>query len=228
MAAAPQVKLAACGYQENDTLSKKFFVLYGLCEQQLSKQVRGHALPECECQLTLAHLRKPRLPHPLKPAANTQHNTQAHYDFGLRNILSVLRTAGASKRANPEKSEVSRAGGGVGHLLINAANRSRGLTCCAPVLCGTASPAAPACLPQVYLMMRTLRDMNMSKYVAEDVPLFLSLIDDLFPGGGRCACVCVAVCRRRCSNQCVSSTHARPSRLLSARVLGCVACLPAA
>lgn len=37
-------------------------------------------------------------------------------------------------------------------------------------------------LPEMVVLMRALRDMNYPKFVYEDVPLFLGLIKDIFPG----------------------------------------------
>ena len=49
------------------------------------------------------------------------------------------------------------------------------------VMAGELKRGAPE-LDEDVLLMRALRDMNLPKFVFEDVPLFLGLIQDLFPG----------------------------------------------
>jgi dynein heavy chain len=85
-----------------------------------------------------------------------QLSKQRHYDFGLRNILSVLRTAGDSLREDDVKLKKD----------------------------AEATGKEPVPPNEIFLMMRTLRDMNLSKLVAQDVPLFEALLQDIFPGQG--------------------------------------------
>ncbi|KAL0279459.1 UNVERIFIED_CONTAM: hypothetical protein PYX00_001007 [Menopon gallinae] len=49
------------------------------------------------------------------------------------------------------------------------------------VMAGELKRGAPD-LPENVVLMRALRDMNLPKFVFDDVPLFLGLITDLFPG----------------------------------------------
>jgi dynein heavy chain len=76
-----------------------------------------------------------------------QLSKQRHYDFGLRNILSVLRTAGSALRVQLREDKALKASKELEEMLL----------------------------------MRTLRDINLSKFVSDDVGLFRSLLGDLFP-----------------------------------------------
>jgi dynein heavy chain len=68
-----------------------------------------------------------------------QLSPQVHYDFGLRSVKSVLNTAGALKRENPNLNEE-------------------------------------------LALIQALRATNAPKFLPDDLPLFNSILTDLFPG----------------------------------------------
>lgn len=110
-----EIMLMAEGFQESKLLSRKFIILYKLCEDLLSKvrtiphqnDLRWTAPCQCGDSSTCAacrlfHLKLLRLP----PQSR-------HYDWKLRAIKTTLYVAGSMKRAAPELSGPGWAVGGV-------------------------------------------------------------------------------------------------------------------
>ena len=97
-----------------------------ICENMLMSEGFGKARPLSVKFVTLYQLCGELL------------SPQHHYDWGLRAVKSVLRVAGALKRAEPEVAEEA-------------------------------------------VLLRALRDFNTPKMPSSDLPIFLRLIQDLFP-----------------------------------------------
>ena len=97
--------------------------------------------------------------------AKEQLSKQYHYDFGLRALKSVLVMAGELKRGAAELDEASAHSWFTIQLKLLKNKFLLSLL-----------------TRQDVVLMRALRDMNLPKFVFEDVPLFLGLIGDLFPG----------------------------------------------
>ena len=95
--------------------------------------------------------------------AQGQLSKQYHYDFGLRALKAVLVMAGELKRGSPDLNEVCA----IVYVLI---------------IPTYILYYHDTIISQDMVLMRALRDMNLPKFVFEDVPLFLGLIGDLFPG----------------------------------------------
>ena len=186
-----EIMLMAEGFQQSRLLSRKFIILYRLCEDLLSK-VGG--APTCSCTCTRAasppaaatrpHTRQPRArastdppapPPAAPPGPPLRLEAARHQDHALRGGQHEARGARAFRWAR------ARAWGWVRVRACGALRASRSIACWSDAL-----TCLPACLPawgrvEDRVLLRALRDFNLGKLTADDTSIFVGLLGDLFP-----------------------------------------------
>lgn len=90
-----------------------------------------------------------------------QLSKQDHYDFGLRAIKSVLTCAGSIRREANIESPLDKVDKKDKELIKELEEQELS--------------------QEILILMRAINDMNIPKFVGEDIPLFNSLFNDLFP-----------------------------------------------
>ena len=98
---------------------------------------------------------------PLFELCREQLSSQAHYDFGLRALKSVLVSAGNLKRKLIKKSEKDDSGSG---------SEKKG------------EDSDTTETQEQAVMIRSICETTVPKLVSEDIPLLYSLVQDVFPG----------------------------------------------
>lgn len=96
-----------------------------------------------------------------------------HYDFGMRAVKTVISAAGNLKRENPNMNEVRYP------LMIKSLKRNFDLM----------NPTLPCTFTMFFLFvffqelicLRAILDVNVPKFLQDDLKLFNGIVSDLFP-----------------------------------------------
>ena len=96
--------------------------------------------------------------------SSEQLSSQDHYDFGMRAVKSVISAAGNLKRQNPDMNEVSQSNS----LIV-------------PKIISLYFYLIVAYAFKELICLRAIRDVNVPKFLQDDLKLFYGIVSDLFP-----------------------------------------------
>lgn len=90
-----------------------------------------------------------------------------HYDFGMRAVKTVISAAGNLKRENPDMNEVKN---------VEMWNMTPFFewTCVINIFCNLA-------VSQELICLRAIQDVNVPKFLQDDLKLFHGIVSDIFP-----------------------------------------------